>query len=55
MTVFYKAGAEARPGSSCPYFWGVKRTEWLAGHFDAHGRAAWQEARIPLLTSRAEV
>jgi ribosome modulation factor len=50
MTEFYKAGAEARPGSPCPYPRGFERAEWLAGHFDAHGRAAWQEARTPLLT-----
>jgi hypothetical protein len=42
-------GAKALPGTKCPYSkhgeihqWGA----WLAGHYDKHGKAAWEEARI---------
>jgi hypothetical protein len=41
-------GANASSGTKCPYSkaseihrWGA----WLAGHYDKHGREAWEEAR----------
>lgn len=44
----YAMGQSARPGSRCPYESGSdigKRCAWLAGHFDQHGRAAWERAK----------
>lgn len=41
------AGAEAPPGTRCPYLMSdlLRRHAWLAGHYDAHGYAAWDLAR----------
>jgi len=42
-----KAGFNAPAGAKCP--WGMAdiglRCAWLAGHYDAHGKAAWDKAR----------
>lgn len=40
-------GALARPGVICPYGGSqlAERCAWLAGHFDQHGKAAWEKAR----------
>ena len=41
-------GANAMPGTKCPYSKGTeihKWGAWLAGHYDKHGLKAWEEAR----------
>lgn len=41
-------GSSAQPGTKCPYGKGNdlhKRVSWLAGHHDAHGYNAWENAR----------
>jgi hypothetical protein len=42
-----KEGWNAEAGTRCPY--GVselgERCAWLAGHYDKHGKEAWEMAR----------
>lgn len=40
-------GKAAKPGIRCPYLNSElgARCAWLAGHYDAHGYAAWDLAR----------
>ena len=42
-----KEGGTASPGAPCPYHKSemLDRNAWLAGHYDAHGYAAWLLAR----------
>lgn len=41
-------GRHAAPGTTCPFgeIQLGKRCAWLAGHYDAHGREAWEQARL---------
>lgn len=41
------AGGAAEPGQECPYKMSEigLRCAWLAGHYDKHGREAWEVAR----------
>lgn len=43
----HEEGRKAEAGSTCPYGTGEIgfRCAWLAGHFEAHGEAAWDKAR----------
>lgn len=40
-------GKAAKPGTQCPFLNSElgARCAWLAGHYDAHGYAAWDLAR----------
>lgn len=49
IKVAAEEGANAAPGTKCPYMTGTdlpKRCAWLAAHYDTHGKQAWSEARL---------
>ena len=45
---YVKEGEAAKSGDKCPYSTEslMERCAWLAGHYDQHGKIAWEMARV---------